>query len=302
MVRVELVDYTKDGEKLVAQVAKRTISLSKVYDDEVERIIVETVKRGHWSPWEFSSYTFEIECSRVCTHQLVRHRIASYAQTSQRYGVSTLKDFLRELGSTVGRPCDTADFSCNALNVEVFERKLGSAASTVEEENLLSVVERYFFVPSSVRMNREVYRGYVSSVLRATKMYLLMLGSGVGYEDARYVLPQSVVSRIIVQMNARELATVFFPLRMCSRTQAELRAVAWRMWMKLETVHPLLFGFAGPRCVFCENLVRESPLRLRDVLDAEKSVEFTIGRCPEGVPRDTIRACVLNTYRNTFNL
>lgn len=302
MVRVELIEYTKDGEKVVAQAAKRTVSISKVSDDEVEKILLDAFKRGHWSPWEFSNYVFEVECSRVCTHQLVRHRIASYSQTSQRYGTAVLKEFLRELGNAASRPCDASDYSCHALNVETYEKRLSSSPNPVDEDTMVSLVERYFFIPASVKMNREVRRGYVRTILESVKMYLLMLGSGVGFEDARYVLPQSVVSRVVVQMNARELATVFFPLRMCSRTQAELRAVAWRLWMKLESLHPLLFGFTGPRCLFCENMVRDTPLKLRDVLDEDKPVEFTIPRCPEGVPRDRIRLCVLNTYKNTFNL
>jgi thymidylate synthase (FAD) len=41
---------------------------------------------GHHSVIEHASYTFSIEgCSRALTHQLVRHRIASYSQLSQRY-------------------------------------------------------------------------------------------------------------------------------------------------------------------------------------------------------------------------
>lgn len=49
--------------------------------DLVQRLI----KSGHESVIEHACATFEIECSRTCSHQLVRHRIASYSQRSQRY-------------------------------------------------------------------------------------------------------------------------------------------------------------------------------------------------------------------------
>ncbi|MEM1759556.1 MAG: FAD-dependent thymidylate synthase [Thermofilaceae archaeon] len=305
MVRVELLDYTRDGEKLVALAAKRSVSpqaTPKVSEEEVDKLVVETLKRGHWSPWEFSNYVFDVECSRVCTHQLVRHRIASYIQLSQRYGLSTLKDLLNEVGNMVGRSCTASDYSCHVFNLEEFEKKLSEARNQVEEDTLLSVVERYFYVPSTVKQNREVYGEYIAYVLASIKLYLTMLVSGVPHEDARYILPQSVGSRLMVQMNARELATSFLPLRTCARAQKELRCVAWRMLMKLETVHPKLFGYVGPRCVLVENMVRDQPLRIRDVINPEVRVEFTIGRCPEGVPRESIRTCVINSYKSALDL
>ncbi|MDE7469112.1 MAG: FAD-dependent thymidylate synthase [Desulfovibrionaceae bacterium] len=54
--------------------------------EEQEQFIANLVKSGHVSPLEHVSFTFAIEgVSRALTHQLVRHRIASYSQQSQRY-------------------------------------------------------------------------------------------------------------------------------------------------------------------------------------------------------------------------
>lgn len=52
---------------------------------DAEKFIGKLIKRGHDSVLEHASATFEVECSRACSHQLVRHRIASYSQRSQRY-------------------------------------------------------------------------------------------------------------------------------------------------------------------------------------------------------------------------
>jgi len=57
-------------------------SLAKMGDPD---IIQRWVKSGHESMIEMADATFEITCSRVVTHELVRHRIASYQQESQRY-------------------------------------------------------------------------------------------------------------------------------------------------------------------------------------------------------------------------
>jgi len=92
-MRVTIVSYQEDCEKLVAVAAKQTLSKksfeeswSRMGEDEVEIWIRETLRRGHLSPWEHCVYTFYAEnVSRVLTHQLVRHRLASYSQYSQRY-------------------------------------------------------------------------------------------------------------------------------------------------------------------------------------------------------------------------
>lgn len=57
-------------------------SIAKMGDKD---IIQRWVKSGHESMIEMADATFEITCSRVVTHELVRHRIASYQQESQRY-------------------------------------------------------------------------------------------------------------------------------------------------------------------------------------------------------------------------
>jgi thymidylate synthase (FAD) len=55
-------------------------------DDEVRRLVRGLVKSGHMSALEHASFTFAIDgISRACSHQLVRHRLASYNQQSQRY-------------------------------------------------------------------------------------------------------------------------------------------------------------------------------------------------------------------------
>ena len=60
-------------------------NLMKEGPEKAENFIRRMVKTGHESPLEHASLTWHITCSRACSHQLVRHRIASYSQQSQRY-------------------------------------------------------------------------------------------------------------------------------------------------------------------------------------------------------------------------
>jgi thymidylate synthase (FAD) len=57
----------------------------KALPSDMEAFIRKMMKSGHESPLEHASLTFHLTCSRACSHQLVRHRIASYSQQSQRY-------------------------------------------------------------------------------------------------------------------------------------------------------------------------------------------------------------------------
>ncbi|MCX6808980.1 MAG: FAD-dependent thymidylate synthase [Candidatus Berkelbacteria bacterium] len=90
---VKLLSYTSDPERtVVAAIRQCYSSLSgkdlweKVTEDQKERLIRQIISSGHTSTLEHASFTFSIEgVSRALTHQLVRHRIASYSQKSQRY-------------------------------------------------------------------------------------------------------------------------------------------------------------------------------------------------------------------------
>jgi thymidylate synthase (FAD) len=92
-MRVTLLHHTHDPERIVAQAAKLCYSPSTI-EAIGERLSPETVRDfierlislGHFSALEHAVFGFGIEgVSRALTHQLVRHRLASYSQQSQRY-------------------------------------------------------------------------------------------------------------------------------------------------------------------------------------------------------------------------
>jgi thymidylate synthase (FAD) len=91
-MNVKLIGFTPNPEKIPAMAAKLTHSIIKPEDlestsnKELNSILKHVMKLGHTSIIEHSIFTFAISnVSRSLTHQLVRHRIASYAQQSQRY-------------------------------------------------------------------------------------------------------------------------------------------------------------------------------------------------------------------------
>jgi thymidylate synthase (FAD) len=92
-IRVSLINHTPEPERSVALAGRLCYAAISVEDlkknltqAEVNRLVKLFLSSGHWSAIEHTSFTFAVEgVSRVCTHQLVRHRLASYNQQSQRY-------------------------------------------------------------------------------------------------------------------------------------------------------------------------------------------------------------------------
>jgi len=92
-LNVVLLRYTPEPEEVVAMAAKLCYSPANVEElkDKIEAkdqtaFVEKLATMGHLSPIEHVSFTFGIEgISRACSHQLVRHRVASYSQQSQRY-------------------------------------------------------------------------------------------------------------------------------------------------------------------------------------------------------------------------
>lgn len=222
--QVTLVTYTRDAEQLVCAAAKlcyaaETSTIFKHESNDTDAFLRVLRRMGHLSPFEHASYTFLLEgVSRVLTHQLVRHRLASYSQRSQRYVPHETFDYIVP-PSLRGRTVETDGGSMDA--------------------------EEYFrdFMAASA----ETYR----------KLRDALGGSGeTANQDARYVLPNAVESKIMVSMNARELFH-FFGERLCSRAQWEIRTAAERMLALAREVTPVIFRGIGPKCV-------------------------QLGRCPEG--------------------
>lgn len=93
MMKVLLLQHTADPERVVAQAARLCYSAAgleaiaeKLTPEKTASFVRMLADQGHLSAFEHASFTFGIEgVSRALTHQLVRHRLASYSQQSQRY-------------------------------------------------------------------------------------------------------------------------------------------------------------------------------------------------------------------------
>ncbi|WP_165054673.1 MULTISPECIES: FAD-dependent thymidylate synthase [unclassified Adlercreutzia] len=103
-MQVELLYHTPDPERAIATAARlcyAPVGASELMEtmpaERVRSVLSTIMESGHFSTLEHASYTFAIDgVSRALTHQLVRHRLASFNQQSQRYvkftsGLETIK-------------------------------------------------------------------------------------------------------------------------------------------------------------------------------------------------------------------
>ena len=212
-IRVRLVNYTRKPLETVTWAALisywdgwETEAFERMGESDVEMHLPRVLGYGHESILEHATLTFAVEgCSRVCSHQLVRHRLASYTQQSMRYIKINPQD-----------------------------------------------VEETFVIPESVREKPELYKKWREFMKNAIELYEETYSAGIHQEDARFILPQAVRTKIVVTMNLRELKH-FLGLRACERAQWEIREVAWKMLEEIaknEELRPVIkWARLGPRCV-----------------------------------------------------
>lgn len=110
----------------------------------------------------------------------------------------------------------------------------------------------YVIPPAIENLGEEAvqeYRRQMQTMNEWYQTWRARLGNGTSAnEDARFVLPNACETRVLLTMNARELRH-FLALRMCSRAQWEIRAMAEEMFRQAVRVAPALLRDAGPGCL-----------------------------------------------------
>lgn len=219
-MKVKILSHTPNLESVIAAAGKLCYSkvgvdgiLEKSTKEDNERFVKMLADMGHESPLEHVSFTFAVEgISRACSHQLVRHRIASYSQQSQRY-VN-----LDETFEYITPP--------NILNSKIKK----------EYDLVATLINNYYEMFSRKLMDEYMESGM--SKRDAEKKAI---------EDARYILPNACETKLVFTMNIRTLLN-FFEKRCCSRAQWEIRDLANEMLKQCREISPILFNNAGATC------------------------------------------------------
>lgn len=226
---VKLLSHTPEPERMIAAAAKLCYSPTGAADlteqltpEAVDKFLNMLMSLGHESPIEHVSFTFAIEgVSRTLTHQLVRHRIASYSQQSQRYVKLEAFEYI------IPPAIESDPIAC-----DLFKKAMVS-----DQETYDAICDR---------LSTKYFEQMCSEGVEASKAKGMAEKKAI--EDARYVFPNACETKIVVTMNARSLMN-FFHHRCCERAQWEIQGLASAMLKEVKEVAPTLFKHGGPKCL-----------------------------------------------------
>ena len=136
-------------------------------------------------------YMFEIEdCSRVTTHQLVRHRAVSYDQESQRFSAATREGVV---------------------------------------------------TPPNIQSHESAYKAYDDALKAVYSAYEKMVAAGIPKEDARYILPSAIKTKLVMTLSARSLMHMVWQ-RTALQAQWEIRELATTLHRLAKEATPELWA------------------------------------------------------------
>jgi thymidylate synthase (FAD) len=188
---VKLVSVTPDAEKNMAYVA-RVSNPNNQENPNYAKLLGYCIKHNHWSVFEQSFMTLEIETTRGLAAQILRHRSFTYQEFSQRY----------------------ADSSLLAETIPVPELR---RQDTKNRQNSIDDLD-----PEFVELTNKQIETYFA---QGMSLYQHLLDNGVAKECARFVLPLATPTRLYMSGSCRSWIH-YIQLRSANGTQKEHMDIA----------------------------------------------------------------------------
>ena len=190
-MNVKFVSITPDAEKMMAYIA-RVSNPANQQNEKYSGLLKYCIKHNHWSVFEQSSMTLEIETTRGLAAQILRHRSFTYQEFSQRYADTKLLD------DTIPLP-------------QLRKQDLKNRQNSTDDLDEFLVQD----------FQLEMTKLFDSSM----KLYNKMLDSGVAKECARFVLPLATPTRLYMTGSCRSWIH-YINLRSAHGTQKEHMNIA----------------------------------------------------------------------------
>ncbi len=190
-MNVKLISITPDAEKMMGYVA-RVSNPSNQENPKVAGLLKYCVKHQHWSVFEQSFMTLEIETTRGLAAQILRHRSFTFQEFSQRY----------------------ADSSLLSTSIPLPELR---RQDTKNRQNSIDDIDE-FKVQKYQMLMQDHFRD-------AMALYQTMLDEGIAKECARFVLPLATPTRLYMSGSCRSWVH-YIDLRSAHGTQKEHMDIA----------------------------------------------------------------------------
>ncbi len=204
--QVEIIDM-KDYQTMLKKIERigRVCykSENRIEEGSAEKFISGILKRGHESVIEHESITVKVICDRGVSHEIVRHRIASYSQESTRY--------------------------CNYS-----KDKFGHQITVID---IASGFEYDLDNPEDGKK----YEIWTEAMEHAEQSYFAMLDAGASPQEARSVLPNSLKTELVMTMNLREWRH-FLRLRLSEGAHPQIRELSRLILREFQEKLPVFFA------------------------------------------------------------
>jgi len=210
----EILD-TLNGEEILRKIERIARvcykSEDKITEGSAEKMVRALIKSNHLAMLEHYSFSVKFICDRGVSHEIVRHRVASFAQESTRYCNYSSKG--GEI--TVIQPC-----------------YLHTPEDVMDNED-----------PEAVK-----WLAWKNAVREAEDAYMLMLEEKATPQEARAVLPTCLKTEVVMTANLREWRH-FFSLRACGSTgkpHPQMLEVAVPLLKEVKNFIPVVFDDLEP--------------------------------------------------------
>lgn len=180
-------------------------SEDRVTEDSADRFIRSIIKRGHESVLEHEKVSVRFICDRGVSHEIVRHRIASYSQESTRY-VNYMDKPMQFI-----KPC--------------FFEVIAEPVDPMKTQRL-SYTHKFQY--------------WYYAMQSAANTYEALLAVGAKPEEARSVLPNSLKTELVMTANLREWRH-FFKLRTAKAAHPQMRELTIPLLQEFKTMLPAVF-------------------------------------------------------------
>ena len=185
-----LVHFTKDGDELIAHMARVSNPAGQEKASEASGLISYLIKHGHWSPFEMVNMCVEINTTRSIAAQILRHRSFSFQEFSQRYSD------VNQLGGPILPELRRQDTKNRQNSIDDINHH--------DQQLWLKMIDKQF--------------------KQSMDLYQQMLESGIAKECAREVLPMASKSRLYMNGTLRSWIH-YCKLRGADGTQSEHRKI-----------------------------------------------------------------------------
>ena len=188
---VKLISVTPDAEQTMAYVA-RVSNPNNQENPNYAKLLAYCIKHNHWSVFEQSFMTLEIETTRGIAAQILRHRSFTYQEFSQRYADSSL----------------ISDY----IPVPDLRRQ-----DTKNRQNSIDDIDSFVQQKFEMKMQK--------LFIQSMDLYREMLDEGIAKECARFVLPLATPTRLYMSGSCRSWIH-YIQLRSANGTQKEHMEIA----------------------------------------------------------------------------